>query len=116
MDTTTQGTETNTTTSAKGARIAGVQMVSGPDVAANLSDAGRLIETAAAQGARLVVLPEYFGILGMKDFDKVKAREVEGKGPIQEFLAATAKKHKIWLIGGSVPLAIEDPNKVRNSC
>ena len=35
-------------------RIAGVQMASGPNVAANLNEAGRLIEAAAAQGARLV--------------------------------------------------------------
>jgi len=96
--------------------MAAIQMASGPCVAPNLSEAERLIEVAVNQGAKLVVLPEYFAIMGLKDTDKVKAREVEGKGQIQDFLSSTAKKHKIWLIGGSIPLACSSPNKVRNSC
>jgi predicted amidohydrolase len=97
-------------------RIAAIQMASGPNVAANLSEAERLIGTAASQGAKLVALPEYFAIMGMKDTDKVAAREVEGKGPIQKFLATMAKRHKIWIIGGSVPMEASSPDKVRNSC
>jgi deaminated glutathione amidase len=97
-------------------KIAAIQMASGPYVSANLSEAERLIEIAANQGAKLVVLPEYFAIMGLKDTDKIKVREQEGQGPIQEFLSQTAKKHKIWLIGGSIPLAGSLPNKIRNSC
>ncbi len=96
-------------------RIAAVQMASGPIVEGNLNEAGRLIEMAVEQGAKLVALPEYFAIMGMRDRDKVAVREKEGKGPIQEFLSATAKKHKIWLVGGSVPLECSAPDKVRNS-
>ena len=90
-------------------------MASGPYVAANLSEAERLIEVAANQGAKLVALPEYFALMGFKETDKVAAREEEGKGPIQQFLKSMAKKHKIWLVGGSVPLVSNFPNKVRNS-
>ena len=97
-------------------KIAAIQMASGPQVSANLNEAERLIEVAANQGAKLVALPEYFAIMGLKETDKVAVREEEGKGPIQEFLSKMAKKHKIWLIGGSVPLASNFPNKVRNSC
>ncbi len=97
-------------------RIAAIQMASGPNVAANLAEAERLIGSAVEQGAKLVALPEYFAIMGLKDTDKVAAREVEGKGPIQKFLGQMAKKHKIWLIGGSIPLESSLPNKVRNSC
>jgi len=97
-------------------RMAAVQMASGPNVAANLAEAERLIGTAVAADAKLVVLPEYFAIMGMKDTDKVAAREEPGKGPIQKFLATQAKKHGIWLVGGSVPLACDNPKKVRNSC
>jgi nitrilase len=96
-------------------RIAAVQMVSGPTVPENLAVAGDLIAQAAARGARLVVLPEYFAILGMRDDDKVAVRERDGAGPIQDFLAATARKHALWLVGGSAPLACDDPAKVRNS-
>lgn len=97
-------------------RIAAVQMASGPNVSANLFEAERLIGMAVAQGARLVVLPEYFAIMGLKDTDKVAVREAEGKGPIQKFLSQMAKKHRIWLIGGSVPLEASVAGKVRNSC
>ena len=84
----------STAASATTARIAAIQMVSGPEVAGNLEVAGRLIDAAAARGAQLVALPEYFGILGMKD---------------------TAKKHGIWIVGGSAPLVASDPGKVRNT-
>jgi nitrilase len=97
-------------------KIAAIQMASGPQVSANLNEAERLIEVAANQGAKLVALPEYFAIMGLKETDKVAVREEEGKGPIQAFLSKMAKKHKIWLIGGSVPLTSNFPNKVRNSC
>ncbi len=97
-------------------RVAAIQMASGPNVSANLAETERLIELAVDAGARLIVLPEFFCIMGMKDADVVKVREAEGHGPIQSFLARVAKKHKIWLIGGSVPLEAGAANKVRNSC
>jgi nitrilase len=97
-------------------RVAAVQLASGPNIKGNLNEAGRLIEMAAAGGAKLVALPEYFAIMGLRDGDKVKAREKPGDGPIQEFLAAEARKHGIWLVGGSVPLDSSSPDKVRNSC
>ena len=97
-------------------RVAAIQMASGPNVAANLAEAERLIAAAAKQGAKLVALPEYFAIMGLKDTDKVAVKETEGKGPMQKFMSNVAKKHKIWLIGGSIPLACDAPDKVRNSC
>lgn len=97
-------------------RVAGIQMASGPSVAGNLEEAGRLVEQAAKQGANLVVLPENFAVMGLKDKDIVASREAEGKGPIQKFLSDTAKKYKIWLVGGSVPMEASAKTKVRNSC
>ena len=97
-------------------RVAAVQMASGPNVAANLAEAERLIDIAATAGAKLVALPEYFAIMGLKDTDKVNVAETPGKGPIQKFRAAQAKKHGIWLVGGSIPLTCDNAKKVRNSC
>ena len=97
-------------------KAAAVQMVSGPEVQANLAVAGKLIEQAAGEGAQLVALPEYFCILGLRDHDKVRVREADGHGPIQDFLAESAAKNKVWLVGGSAPLECADPNKVKNSC
>jgi nitrilase len=102
-------------TDAVATRIAAVQMASGPRVDANLKEAARLIEIAAEQGAKLVALPEYFGIMGLKDTDKVAVREEYGRGQIQEFLAATARRHGIWIVGGSVPLVASSPDKVLNT-
>lgn len=100
----------------KGFCVAAIQMASGPSVSANLEEAARLIEEAAAQKAKLVVLPEYFCIMGMKDTDKLAVREQPGNGPIQKFLSDTAKRLGIWLVGGSVPLASSESDKVYNSC
>jgi len=97
-------------------KIAGIQMASGPNVTANLSEAEKLIEIAVEQGAKLVALPEYFAIMGMKDTDKVKVAEKEGQGPIQQFLAHIAQKHEIWVIAGSVPLQSETQDKIYNAC
>ncbi|MBI1394771.1 MAG: carbon-nitrogen hydrolase family protein [Betaproteobacteria bacterium] len=97
-------------------RIAAVQTVSGPVVSGNLEQVDPLIRAAATQGARLVVLPEYFGILGNRDTDKIQAAERPGAGPIQEYLATTARALGVWLVGGSVPLATATDDRVYNAC
>lgn len=97
-------------------RIAAIQMVSGPEVAPNLATAARLIDAAADAGARLVALPEYFPIIGGSDADRLAAREPAGAGPLQDFLAAAAARHGIWLVGGSLPLVANAPGKLLNSC
>lgn len=97
-------------------KVAAIQMISGPEVGPNLATADRLLEQAAAAGARLAVLPEYFPLIGAADAARLAAREDDGSGPIQEFLAAAARRHRLWLVGGSIPLAGGDPAKLRNSC
>ena len=97
-------------------KVAALQMASGPNVAGNLSEARRLIETAVDQGARLVVLPEFFSIMGMKESDMVAVREQLGNGAAQTFLSEMARKHQIWIVGGSIPLVATAPDKVRNAC
>ena len=100
----------------KNARVAAIQMISTTRVEENLKTAASLVAQAVAQGAQLVALPEYFPIMGMSDADKFDAREVEGQGAIQDFLAATARQHGIWLVGGSLPLVSTEAGKVLNSC
>jgi len=100
---------------AAGVRVAAVQMVSGTQVEANLRSAEALIGEAAQRGAALVVLPEYFCLMGQRDRDKVELREAEGSGPIQQFLAEQARRHGLWLIGGTLPLAAPDPEHVYNA-
>jgi len=97
--------------------VAGLQMVSSPDVQENLTQAGELIARAAQEGANLVVLPEYFCFMGMHDKDKWQIKEHLGEGgPIQDFLAAQARAHKIWLVGGTMPIAMADDDRIFNTC
>lgn len=96
--------------------IAAVQMVSGPKVAANLTAGARLIGKAAEAGARLVVLPENFALMPMSEADRLKAAERDGHGSIQDFLSEQARKHRIWIVGGTIPIVAAQKNKVRAAC
>ena len=96
-------------------RVAAVQMVSTPEVEHNLATARRLVGAAAAGGATLVTLPEYWPIMGMSDLDKVRHAEAEGAGPIQDCMATLAREHGIWLIGGTLPLKSAESGKVLNT-
>ena len=96
-------------------KIAAVQMVSSTSVEANLARAAVLIERAALEGAELVGLPENFAFMGRADHDKLPIAEREGEGPIQRMLAEAARRHGVWLIGGSLPLATDDRERVTNT-
>tara|TARA_R110002095_G_scaffold200994_1_gene181525 strand:- start:19 stop:801 length:783 start_codon:yes stop_codon:yes gene_type:complete len=91
-------------------------MASAPQREANLMEASRLIRQAKDQGAELVVLPENFPIMGTKESDKVDIREPYNNGRIQSFLSEQAKKHGIWIVGGTVPIECDDPNKIIAAC
>jgi predicted amidohydrolase len=96
-------------------RVAAIQMTSGADVAANLQVASTLIAKAAAAGASLVLLPENFGLMGLHARDKLASRERDGDGAQQAFLARMAREHRQYVIGGSVPLAGDDPERARQT-
>jgi predicted amidohydrolase len=96
-------------------KVAGIQMVSGVDVQANLRAARVLLEEAAHGGAELAVLPEYFCILGRRDTDKLAIREPAGSGPVQQFLSDAARELGLWIVGGTVPLEAGDAQHVRNT-
>ena len=97
-------------------KIAAIQMASGTNVSANLNEVSRQITSAAKAGAKLIVLPESFAIMGMKDSDLVEIAEIDGSGPIQDFLSAQAKKNNVWLIGGTIPLRSDNENKAYAAC
>jgi predicted amidohydrolase len=96
-------------------KVAAIQMVSGTDMPANLARAAALLAEAAAAGAELAVLPEYFCLLGQRDTDKLQIQEAWGHGPIQDFLAQSAQQLGLWIVGGSLPLTVGDGSRVRNS-
>jgi predicted amidohydrolase len=93
-------------------KAAALQMTSGPDVPANLRQAGVLLAEARAQGATLAVLPENFAIMG----DKIAAAEREGGGAIQDFISAAARELSLWIVAGTMPLRIEGERRVAPAC
>jgi predicted amidohydrolase len=95
-------------------RVAAIQMVSTPSVEENIAAATRLIVEAAHQGAQLVLLPEYWAAMGMHENDKLALAEQVGEGPIQEFMSKAARDYKVWLIGGTLPMAAS-ADKVLNT-
>ncbi len=97
-------------------RIAAIQMTSGTEVAANLASAGRLLAAAAGAGARLAVLPENFALMARNDAERLGAAEDDGRGPIQDFLAEAARRHGLWLVGGTLPIKAATAHKVRAAC
>ncbi len=97
-------------------KVAAIQMASGPNVKANLAEAEKLINIAVQQEAELVVLPENFAIMGTAETDKLKVAEEYGSGLLQDFLKDQAIKHKIWLVGGTIPLSSGEKGKVSAAC
>ncbi len=96
-------------------KIAALQTVSGTSLPANLERAGDLLRQAAAAGAELAVLPEYFCHMGHRDSDKLGLREADGQGTVQDFLAAAARANGLWIVGGTLPLVAGDDARVRNT-
>lgn len=96
--------------------IAAIQMTSGGSLASNLQQAGELIEQAVAQGAKLLVLPEYFAYHGCRDIDEIARAEKDASGPARQFLAERARRHGVWLVGGTIPVAMAHDKRAAASC
>jgi nitrilase len=102
--------------------VAAIQMVSGLSVEANLTQAAQLIAQAVSQGAKLVVLPEYFAVLDSTQLVAVGKKEIYANGQIRSFLSQQAKKNKVWIVAGTLPTvtSIDDQvnadNKIYAAC
>jgi nitrilase len=96
-------------------KIAAIQMVSGTHLQDNLKLARQLLAQAAAQGAELAVLPEYFCLMGLQDADKLSIQEEMGAGLIQDFLSQAARDLGLWIAGGTLPITTLQAERVRNS-
>ena len=96
-------------------KVAAVQMVSGISLDHNLAQAHQLLDQARAAGAELAVLPEYFCFMGRHDADKLVVAETPGLGTVQDFLADTARELGLWIVGGTLPMATDDPTHAANA-
>jgi len=92
--------------------VAAIQMVSTDAISKNLELAERLIEEAVSKKAKLITLPENFPLIGKRDEDRLAITESHNDGPLQLFLSEQSKRYKVWLLGGTVPLKSNNPEKV----
>jgi predicted amidohydrolase len=97
-------------------RVAAIQMNSTHEIEANLEQAQRHLAEAARLGALLAALPENFAFMGKDSGDKRAVAEPDGAGRIQNFLADTARRLKIWIVGGTVPLRQDADGRVAAAC
>jgi nitrilase len=102
-------------------QVAAIQMVSSHNLAGNLAEAEALLRDAAAQGAKVAVLPENFAVLATAQMRECGRQESGGESVIRRFLSEQAKRLGLWIVGGSMPLATRPdgsdvPNRVRASC
>ena len=97
-------------------KIAAIQMASGPNLSANLLEVEKLVTDAVDAGAKLVVLPENFAYMGESDQEILKFKEAAGDGPLQKFLSQLASNNNIWVVGGTIPLEANNPDKIRSAC
>lgn len=98
-------------------RVACIQMTSTEDVSKNLLNTQALLRQAVDEGAKLIVLPENFALMGLDQTDKIKHKEPIDHGPIQDFLKAQATENHVWIVGGTIPIEVPDEkNKVYASC
>lgn len=95
---------------------AAVQMVATDEVDANLQRARILLEEAAAAGASVAALPENFAFLAADERAKLGQAEPEGGGPLTAFLQDQAARLGLWIVGGTLPYAARDPERVRAAC
>ncbi len=91
---------------------AALQMVSSDRLDDNLEQARQLISDAVNKQASFITLPENFSLMGKQDVDRLALAETAGQGPLQTFLGEQAKQHGVWLLGGTIPIKTDLPDKV----
>ncbi|MFV1981919.1 MAG: carbon-nitrogen hydrolase family protein [Thiohalomonadales bacterium] len=97
-------------------KFAAIQMASGSNVSSNLIEVRRLIQASSQAGAKIVILPENFALMGMTEQDKVLIRESYGAGEIQDFLKKLATDFNIWIVAGTIPIITDVDNLIRATC
>ena len=97
------------------AKVASIQLSSGPNVQANLLEVGKYIKEISKTDSKIVVLPENFALMPENDEEFITHSETAGSGPIQDFLSEKAKDYKLWIIAGTLPVKTNDPKKVTST-
>ena len=97
-------------------KVAALQMTSGTVCADNLVAARGLLEQAAQAGALVAVLPENFSIMAQRADERRAVAEADGDGPVQQFLADSARRLGLWIVAGTTPLLLPGEARLATSC
>jgi deaminated glutathione amidase len=96
-------------------KVAAIQMTSSHVVTDNLTAAGELLRQAKDLGCDIACLPENFSFIGLRDADKLQVAEPDGMGAVQSFLGDTARKLRMWILGGTIVIRGDNEQRVANS-
>jgi predicted amidohydrolase len=94
-------------------RVAAVQLNTTDDQAANLAVADRLARAAAADGARLIVLPETWTAIGSDEQLRAAAEPLDG--PSIGWARALARELGVDLVAGSILERLEGHERLANT-
>src|SRR5712691_5161335 len=96
-------------------KVAAIQMTSSHIVADNLAVAGELLREAKDLGCDIACLPENFSFIRLRDADKLQVAEPDREGPVQSFLSDTARKLRMWILGGTIVIRGDNDRRVANA-
>jgi len=96
-------------------KVAAIQMTSSHVVTDNLTAAGELLREAKDLGCDIACLPENFSFIGLRDADKLQVAEADGVGAVQSFLSDTARKLRMWILGGTIVIRGDTESRVANT-
>jgi deaminated glutathione amidase len=96
-------------------KVAAIQMTSSHVVTDNLAAAGELLREAKDAGCDIACLPENFSFIGLRDADKLQVAEPDGVGAVQSFLSDTARKLRMWILGGTIVIRGDSERRVANA-
>jgi predicted amidohydrolase len=88
-------------------------MSSGADRAANLATADRLTRAAAAEGARVILLPEKWTAIGSEQDLRAAAESLDG--PSVRWARAIARELEVDLVAGSILEIVDGHERLANT-
>ena len=92
---------------------AAIQMSAGPDKAANLERAERLVRVGAARGANLIALPEVFNWRGKRNEQAAAAETLDGL--TLTMMSQLARELQIHLVAGSITEQVPGDSRCYNT-
>mgnify|MGYP001291327987 FL=1 len=96
-------------------KVSAIQLNSGPNIKVNLYDVKTYIEQISETKTEIVVLPENFALMPENDNDYIKFSENLDDGQIQNYISDLARRYKLWIVAGTIPIKSPDNERVMAS-